>query len=89
MTNTRPTYCIVETVPNYCQFTDALKGSRSRVVEYAETESWAHFRAGELTIDAGQGSDASYHAARTDAPCRPLFQFQPRTTFGIDDEIPF
>lgn len=87
---TRPAFCIVEVAPRYCPSTDGLVGSTRRVVEYCETASWAHYRAGELTIEAGQGSDASYDVARTDDPSRrPIIPFRPIATFGVDDEIPF
>jgi hypothetical protein len=85
----RPAFCIIETLPVLCPSRDGVIGERRRLVEYCETESWGHFRAGELTIEAGQGSDASYNVARTEDPHRrTIHQFRP-IPVATDDEIPF
>ena len=87
MTNTRPAFCITETIPTYCQFTDALKGSVTRIVEYCETEAFARKRARILSEIMQGESDFDVRRADADGRYRPVFE--PLPAFGGDDEIPF
>jgi hypothetical protein len=86
----RPAFCIVVNTVRYCPSTDAAVGNSRKVVEYCETASWAHYRAGELNQEAHKhGEDAFYDVAPAEAPSRTIYPFQPITKFGVDDEIPF
>jgi hypothetical protein len=85
----RPAFCIVETFPVYCRSTDALRGSKSRVVRFFETEAYARAVAARL---AREDYEADFEVRDAANPFKlrvPPGEFQPCLKFGVDDVIPF